>query len=265
MMFKKARRLALRPLNGFARRALLALCALTGVLCGSVAPSWATPMRVVLGAEYAEPTDRYNHAVLGDAAEWGALHLVVDTCARCARATLKDVTIRLPQSRVFEDIAPRLIDLDYDEAPEVVVIESDANLGARLAVYDADGFVTATPFIGRAFRWLAPLGAADLDSDGVTELAYIDRPHLAKTLRVWRYKDRALQEVAALAGLTNHRIGQDYISGGIRDCGQGPEIITADADWRNVMATQLQNGTLTSRKIAPFKGRKSFSAALDCS
>lgn len=263
-MLKGARRLALRPLKAAARRALLALCVWTGVLCSSVAPVWATPMRVVLEAEYAEPTGRYGHAVLGDAAEWGALRLAVDTCALCARMTISDVIIRLPQSRVFEDIAPRLIDLDHDDAPEVVVIESDAQLGARLAVYDADGFVTATPFIGRAFRWLAPLGAADLDGDGAIELAYVDRPHLAKTLRVWRYKDRALQSVASLEGLTNHRIGQDFISGGIRDCGYGPEIITADADWQNIMATTLIKNSLKTQRVAPFTGPRSLLSALNC-
>ena len=42
-----------------------------------------------------------------------------------------------------------------------------------------------------AFTLLAPLGAADLDGDGKIELAYIDRPHLAKILRIWRFDDGA--------------------------------------------------------------------------
>lgn len=263
-MLAGARRLAFRMLRAPARRAVLALCVLTGTFGVSVAPGMATPAQVVLDAQYTEPTTRYNHAVLGDAAEWGALSLRVDTCPGCARLQTRNVIIRLPETRVFEDLVPRLIDLDFDAAPEVVVIESDARLGARLAIYDADGFVTATPFIGTRFRWLAPLGAADLDGDGAMELAYIDRPHLAKTLRVWRYKDRSLSEIATLNGLTNHKIGEDFISGGIRDCGEGPEIITADANWQNVMATRMIGDDLKTRKIEPFRNLTSLKSALNC-
>ncbi len=110
-----------------------------------------------MAVRYDAPTDRYPHGVLGDELEWGALILELDSGTR---------VLRLPANRVFEDTAPRLVDLEGDGAPEVVVVESDASAGARLAVYDADGLVAATPFIGTRFRWLAPVGAADLDGDG---------------------------------------------------------------------------------------------------
>jgi len=234
------------------------------VLAFAATPGLATPPNVILGAEYTKPTDRYGHGVLGPDAEWGALHLTVDFCLGCEGADIRDVMIRLPSSRVFEDIAPRLIDLDFDDIPEVVVIESDSDLGSRLAIYGDAGLITATPFIGHSYRWLAPLGAADLDGDRAMELAYIDRPHLAKTLRVWRYKDAELTEIAAAPGLTNHRIGEEFISGGIRDCGDGPEIITADASWRKVVATRLENDALISREIGDFQSPASLSDALSC-
>ena len=257
-MLAGARRLLLLLPNGGVRRALLALVFLPIAAGAQTAPP------LILEAGYAEPTERYGHGVLGDEAEWGALRLTVGECAGCGSANAREILIRLPDSRVFEDIAPRLVDLDFDNAPEVVAIESDSSRGSRLAIYDAAGLITATPFIGNAFRWLAPVGAADLDGDGVTELAYVDRPHLAKILRVWRYQDRRLTEVAALPGLSNHRIGEPYISGGIRDCGAGPEMITADANWRQIMATSLVDGGLTARSIGPFEGRSSFAKALGC-
>lgn len=209
----------------------------------------------VLSAEYADPTDRYAHGVLGDAIEWGSLRITTDSGPR---------VFALPPARVFEDIAPRLVDLDADGSPEVIVVETLATAGAQLAIYDASGKIAATPHIGQTNRWLAPIGAADLDGDGMIEIAYIDRPHLAKTLRVWRYADGALVPVADLAGLTNHRIGEADIGGGIRDCGQGVEIVTANADWSRVMATTLQNGALRSRDIGAHVDRGSFAAALAC-
>lgn len=259
-MRRTARRPASRPLRRLARRALMP-CA---ILLASLATAAATPPDVIVAAAYDEPTGRYAHGVLGDALEWGALRLTVDKCTGCAASDIRDVVIRLPETRVFEDLAPRLLDLDRDGLPEVVVVESDASLGARLAVYDETGLVTATPFIGSAFRWLAPLGAADLDGDGAVEIAYIDRPHLARTLRVWRYRDRDLTEVASLSGLTNHRIGEAFISGGIRECGEGPEVITADAAWARVIATRLIGGGLVARDIGAFDGQASFADALAC-
>ncbi|MEJ6403535.1 FG-GAP-like repeat-containing protein [Yoonia sp. 2307UL14-13] len=223
----------------------------------------------IVSAEYAGPTDRYAHGVLGDAIEWSRLIINVDTEKNGTLFTELVVretsyTFRLPLDRVFEDIAPRLADVDGDGDDEVIVVETQVSSGAQLAIYDETGKIAATPHIGTRNRWLAPIGAADLDGDGYVEIAYIDRPHLAKTLRVWRFKDGALSEVTAASGLTNHRIGEDFIGGGIRDCGGGPEMITADADWFNIMATRMVDGMLQARIIGQFDGPASFDAALSC-
>lgn len=209
----------------------------------------------IVSADYAAPTDRYAHGILGDAIEWGALEITTDTGTR---------RFVLSEDRVFEDVAPRLADVDGDGSPEVIVVETLASAGAQLAVYDETGKIAATPHIGQTNRWLAPIGVADLDGDGAVEIAYIDRPHLAKTLRVWRYRDDALVPVADLPGLTNHRIGERDIGGGLRDCGDGPEMITANADWTQVMATRLIDGQLTTRSIGVHVDRGSFATALAC-
>ena len=209
----------------------------------------------IASARFTEPTTRYPHGVLGDTVEYGALELRTDTS--------RTILIRLPETRVFEDTEPRLADLDGDGAPEVLVAESDARLGARLSVYGADGLVAATDHIGTRFRWLAIAGAADLDGDGLTEIAFVDRPHLAKTLRIFRFEDGALTRIASLPGVTNHRIGEEDIAGGIRTCAGTPEIIVADANWRSVLAVRL-DGTLTARTLFPHEGRQSFARAMSC-
>lgn len=207
-------------------------------------------------ARFTQDTTRYAHGVLGDAIEYGALELTLADGSRRL--------IQLPDTRVFEDLAPRLTDLDGDGTPEVIAVESDHRQGARLSIYGPDGLIAATPFIGRAFRWLAPVGAADFDGDGHVELAYIDRPHLAKRLTLWRFRDGALAPVATKDGLTNHRIGDDFISGGIRDCGDGPEMITANADWTGLLATRLTDGQLHSLPIAANTQPNTIAQALAC-
>jgi hypothetical protein len=142
------------------------------------------------------------------------------------------------------------------------VVESDLSKGARLALYDSKGLRAATPFIGRPHRWLAPIGAGDLDGDGKLEIAYIDRPHLAKTLRIWRLDGDSFTEVTARDGFTNHQIGWDHIAGGLRDCGDGPEMIVASADWSRLKALRF-DGTLTARDLGAYSSL-SERAALAC-
>jgi len=216
----------------------------------------AVPLRAeVVAARYEDPTGRYDHAILGDALEWGAL--VVET------ADGRRFRLTLPESSVFEDIAPRVIEVP-GETPVVAVIETDLRLGARLALYRETGLVAATPYIGRTHRWLAPIGAADLDGDGALEFAFVDRPHLARTIRIWRYADGALSHRADLAGYTNHRIGEDTIAGGIRDCGSGPEMIVADADWTEIVAVGWNGSQFGVTALGPHRDRASFAAALSC-
>lgn len=226
-------------------------------------------------AEFVDPTTRYDHGILGDAVEWGGLEIVTKGGAADTGLTLRGLTnktwlIDLPEEQVFEDFHPRLWDVTGDRFPEVVVIETHRGFGARLLIFGVNDRgkpeeIASTPYIGQTHRWLAPIGAADLDGDGAIEIAYIDRPHLAKTLRIWRYQDGALIHVVDVPGLTNHRIGEDNIAGGIRDCGHGPEMITANADWTRIMATTFASGRAQSRDIGPHAGRASFAAALNCS
>ena len=102
------------------------------------------------------PTGRYAHGVLGDAIEWGALTLTL--------ADGRSAEVALPENRVFEDVVPRLADLDGTGTPEIVVVESSANAGASLSIYAYDRGALVpfarTADIGRPNRWLAPVAFA---------------------------------------------------------------------------------------------------------
>jgi hypothetical protein len=206
----------------------------------------------ITGARYADPTGRYDHGALGDGIEFGAL--VLTTTAGRLRLTL-------PQARVFEDTAPRLADVDGDGAPEVIVVETDMGRGARLSVYGEAGLIAATDYIGRTHRWLAPVGAADLDGDGTVEIAYVETPHLGRILRVVRLEGDRLVPVAE----ANHRYGEPEIEGGIRRCGGRLVVVTADAAWEHVVATELVDGRLMSRRLGPYRGPDSLKTPAGCS
>ncbi|MGR3313046.1 FG-GAP repeat domain-containing protein [Roseovarius indicus] len=231
---------------------------------GGVHEGWvARGARLVMHAGFLRETDEYGHGVLGDLRDAKALtiHLRLpgDERITCPAEVI------LPEGEVFEDIAPRLADLDGDGLPEIVVVQSNAGTGAKLAIYDRRGrLVAATPNIGQRHRWLAPAAVADLDGDGHMELAYVDRPHLAKRLRVWRFRKGKLEHVADAEGFTNHRIGWDFIAGGLRRCGSTTEITTANSDWTRIVAARLTSGRIARRDLGPYTGPDSLDAATNC-
>ncbi len=219
------------------------------ILCGFFT-SFSANAAAIIDAYYEFEVSYYPHGVLGDELEWSRLVLVQDDDTEYA--------IDLPITRVFEDIAPRLVDINGDGKLEVMVVESDVKKGARLAFYHltADSKVevmVATPFIGRRFRWLAPIGVADFDNDGVVEIAYIDRPHLAKRLLIWRFTQGELKHVATLQNLSNHQIGWDFIASRIVTCAGSPIIITASGDWQNVMASFYHDSKWQSKVVKPLR------------
>lgn len=259
-MISKAPRLPARLWHCRARGALLAL----SLWVAEAVPAAA---ETIVSARFKDPTARYGHGVLGDDIEYGTLEIRTHNASPKPTTSLlfkrPTLTIKLPLDRVFEDLEPRIVDVNLDGTPEVLVVESSVHTGAQLAIYDARGEkIAATPHIGTRFRWLAPIGAADLDGDGYVEIAYIDRPHLEKTLRIWRFKDGDLTEIAALPGLTNHRIGEDFITGGIRDCGTGPELIVVSADWQQIVSVSHEKDWI-KQGLFPFN-RTAMKQALDC-
>ena len=241
------------------------LAAAFALLAGPVAAD------TILSATFTEPTTRYAHGVLGDAVEWGSLEVEVGARVEGGLFTgSRSLTygFTLPDRLVYEDLEPRLWDVNGDGAPEVVVVLTDRDQGASLVIIgledDKPVVIASTPHIGQSNRWLAPVGAADLDGDGAVEIAFVDRPHLARTLRVWRLRDDSFTEVAAIEGLTNHRIGDDFIQSGLRDCGAGPQFVMASADWSRVMAVALEDGRLTTSDLGAYVDRSSIDAALGC-
>jgi len=228
-------------------------------------PSDLSDAGPVVLARYFGVTDTYRHGVLGDALEAEGVLVRYDN----GEHVICDTVLAGP-GRVFEDTAPRLADLNEDGVNEVIAVASHRSYGARLELYGYPGLgqdfqlLSHTPYIGTAFRWLAPVGVADFDNDGRLDIAYVETPHLGKTLKIVTLDGGELVEIASASGFSNHRIGEAFISGGIRDCGDGPEIVLADSAWRRVVAVRMEATKLVSRDLDAFETYQSFETSLKC-
>lgn len=162
----------------------------------------------IAAAWLAAPTDRYRHGVLGDEIEAGELRVLM----RDGR-TLRHA---VPRDSVFEDLEPRIADIDGDGQPEVVVVRSYLNAGAAVAVFAVRGeavtqVAQARP-IGSPYRWLNPVGIADFDGDGKTEIAIIETPHIDGRLKLLERQGNALIADEIGDGFSNHVIGSAALS-----------------------------------------------------
>ncbi|WP_152009619.1 hypothetical protein [Hoeflea sp. EC-HK425] len=167
---------------------------------GRIAPATTGDIRQ---AWYGRPTTRYAHGVLGDAIEAGSLVAVT--------ASGEQLEIVLPAEQVFEDITPRIADLDGDGTNEVITIRASKTGGAAVAIFGlADGKLalrSAGSENGQTNRWLNIAGFLPRDDGGLT-LYGVRTPHIGGRLFSLDLRNGALSERNDIAiDLSNHIIG----------------------------------------------------------
>lgn len=186
-------------------------------------------------AWYGAPTGRYGHGVLGDAVEAGAL------LAQTRSGAV--VRLELPASHVFEDLTPRIADLDGDGRNEIITIRSSLTGGAAIAIYglQAEQLVrkAQSPDIGRSNRWLNIAGIADYLGNGQKVIAWVETPHIGGCLKMAVFDGSDLRPVARPRdGFSNHVIGSRELglSATMRFAvGRAPTLFLPSADRTRLM------------------------------
>ncbi len=210
--------------------------------------------RGIHSAWLAAPTKRYDHGVLGDAVEAGAI-VVLDQ-------TRKRHVLELGMDSVFEDRLVRLADLDGDGKDEIVVVRSYLDRGAAVAVVELTGhgieIKAESPAIGRSHRWLNPAGIADFDGDGRPEIAIVVTPHIGGTLEFWEYRGGKLAREMQLPGFSNHAIGsrvQGMSAAGDFDGDGIPDLALPGDDRRTIRIISIAKGEVAELARIALPGR----------
>ncbi len=153
-------------------------------------------------AQYTNPTERYNHRVMGDGVEGGQLVVVVDSVF---------YELALADNYVFEDIRPRLFDVDQDGNLEIITIRTEITQGAGIVIYKVVNNqlqeYAYVPEIGQSSRWLNVVTLNDLDEDGIVELVWIQTPHIGGILKVAKIQSGELTVLDEISEYSNHGYG----------------------------------------------------------
>ncbi|WP_394690301.1 hypothetical protein [Hoeflea sp.] len=199
-----------------------------GLPDGSVATA---PSGDINGAWYARPTGRYAHGVLGDAVEAGSL--VVNT------ADERKLELILPEAQVFEDITPRIADLDGNGSNEVITLRASLSGGGGVVIYGlVDGDlreIAAGSENGRPNRWLNIAGFLPRLDGGLT-IYGVRTPHIGGRLFSLDFKDGAVAERNDIAlDVSNHVIGSRELDlSAVGEFGGRTELILPSQDRRRL-------------------------------
>jgi FG-GAP-like repeat len=218
----------------------------------------------------ASPTARYPHASMGSPVHAASLHAL--------GSDGKLASLQLPGQRVFEDLQPRLIDLDADGRDEIVVIEADIERGAALVAYGLPPSGSQlqerarSRYLGLPFRWLNPVGFADFDGDGKLDIASITTPHIGGVLTLYRYAPPRIEPFAKAMDVSNHQMGDPNLQmhAVLSLPGQRPTVIVPDMSRRALHALRWEtvDGKAQWKELAdvkPLPGRVNYLMPLSSS
>jgi hypothetical protein len=204
--------------------------------------------RDLVKAWLAAPTRRYRHAVLGDDVEAGEL--------RAQTRSGRTLVATLPDDCVFEDLVPRLVDLDGDGRDEVVVVQSCQSTGAMITVWgEASGSLVrkaAGGAIGTAHRWLNPIGFGDFDGDGRVDIAIVQTPHIGGIVKIYRLDGSTLALVSERGHYSTHALGStDLGLGQVFRLGRTDALLVPNQERDHLVVLALRDGRLAELARLP--------------
>ena len=178
--------------------------------CSSLAGPASSVLPVIERAWFG-PADRaHGHDALGIGNYPGSVHAIVQDGGR-----QQAVHLELDSDAAFEDGLIRLVDLDDDGSPEILVVAASRLAGAAITVLGVERRDGAPVLLERARspsvgpgRWLNPVGMADFQGKGQRDVVAVVTPHIGGVLTLYRYQRPNLVPVAQERDVSNHAYGE---------------------------------------------------------
>ena len=194
-------------------------------------------------AWFSHLTARYGHRALGADTESATLNVELRD-GRVLRHTLADAS-------VFEDLDPRVHDLDGDGRDEVLVIHSEPASGSALMTLGVrDGALVrlarSAP-TGRGFTWMNPAGVLPIPGQAASVVFAVLLPHVGGTLVALRYDRGGFTELHRVEGASNHAYGsrEQRLSAMLDTDGDGmPELLIPAFGRRALRVFTWRDGRL---------------------
>ena len=158
-----------------------------------------------------QPTDRYDHGVLGDSIEASGITLI-ETDPEIK--VVHNISIEEPD--VIEGISAIWADVNNDERQDIIVTLSNNQSGARLVAYNEDGTILAeSDPIGLGHRWRHQLAVAQFEANIPPLLVSVRTPHIGGIVEFFQYKVGKLEIVKEFNGFSTHSIGSRNLDSAI--------------------------------------------------
>jgi hypothetical protein len=162
----------------------------------------------------------------------------------------------LPGDSVFETLRPTIVDLiPENRGEEILLTVSDSNSGSRISVFSLEGkLLGSSDPIGRGFRWLHLLAAAEFGIDNVKSIAVVRTPHIGGIIQFYEWYGNRLVMVTSQGNLSTHQIGSDNLNMALAsdfDGVDGAELILPTNNYTELVVVKLEDGAI--RIIDRFK------------
>ena len=207
-----------------------------------------------------DPTDEYQHAVLGDSLEAKSI-TIINT-----QPTIEiSSKIFLNNGKVIEGIAPIWVDITGDQIREIVVTVSDFNLGAGIEIFSEDGKLLAEgPKMGQPYRWRHQIAMGAFGPGGENELSVVRTPHIGGVVEYYHFSDGGFHIVAEFPGITSHKLGSrnlDLAAAGDFDGDGTIELLLPSPDLTELVAIRRSSSGAEYAWHLPIDGQMSTNLA----
>ncbi len=155
----------------------------------------------------------------------------------------------LPEDSAFEDLLPRVHDINGDGLDEIILVRSRRETGSSLLILGIregrlQPIAESPPLLARE-QWINPIGIADVDGDGKPELLAVHSPHGNGVLMEYRLEGNRLIPMHSIDGVSNHVFGsRNQGMAALMDAnGDGiADVLIPSSDRRQLRAISFNSG-----------------------